>query len=319
MVKWFLGGVKMSINNLVEQIKTKKSPIVVGLDPRIEMIPNEIKDKYFDKYGNTLEAVKHALIEFNRGIIDAVHDLVPAVKPQIAFYEKYGIEGLIAYKDACTYAKAKGLHIIADIKRGDIGSTSKAYSEAHIGFTDINGEKVRAFEADSVTVNPYLGDDCLKEFVDDIKTFDKGMWVLVKTSNKSSDQLQNLVVEGDTIYKKVGDLVNNWSQSTIQSCGYSPIGAVVGATFPEEAELLREVMPNSYFLVPGYGAQGATGKDIVNCFNKDGLGAIVNSSRGITFAYLKRGKDYQTAAREAVLEMQEDINTALVDAGKKYF
>lgn len=309
----------MSINKLVEQIKVKKSPIVVGLDPRIEMIPEEVKAKYFEKYGNTLEAVKHSLIEFNRGIIDAVYDLVPAVKPQIAFYEKYGIEGLIAYKDICAYAKEKNLYVIADVKRGDIGSTSKAYSEAHLGYTEINGEKVQAFESDSVTVNPYLGDDCLKEFVDDIKAYDKGMFILVKTSNKSSEQLQNLLVEGETIYKKVGDLVNNWSQATIDTCGYSPIGAVVGATFPEEAVLLRKVMPNSYFLVPGYGAQGATGKDIVNCFNADGLGAIVNSSRGITFAYLKTDTDYKTAARDAVLSMQEDINNALVDAGKKYF
>lgn len=309
----------MSINKLVEQIKVKKSPIVVGLDPRIEQIPGEVKDKYFEEYGNTLEAVSKSIIEFNRGIIDAVHDLVPAVKPQIAFYEKYGIEGLMAYKDACNYAKEKGLHVIADIKRGDIGSTSKAYSEAHIGLTDINGEKVSAFYSDSVTVNPYLGDDCLKEFVEDIKAYDKGMWVLVKTSNKSSEQLQNLEVKGETIYKKVGDLVNNWSQQTIDTCGYSPIGAVVGATFPQEADLLREVMPNSFFLVPGYGAQGATGKDIVNCFNSDGLGAIVNSSRGIIFAYQKRDGDYKTAARAAVLDMKEDINSALIAAGKKYF
>jgi len=309
----------MSINKLVKNIIEKKSPIVVGLDPRIEQIPEEVKNKYFEKYGNTLEAVKYSFIEFNRGIIDAVEELVPAVKPQIAFYEKYGIEGLIAYKDACDYAKEKGLHVIADIKRGDIGSTSKAYSDAHIGLTDINGEKVEAFFSDSVTVNPYLGDDCLKEFVDNIETYDKGMWVLVKTSNKSSEQLQNLVVENETIYKRVGDLVNAWSEKTVQTCGYSPIGAVVGATFPQEADLLRKVMPKSYFLVPGYGAQGASGKDIVNCFNEDGLGAIVNSSRGIIFAYLKKNMDYKAAAKEAVIEMREDINQALVTAGKKYF
>lgn len=309
----------MSINKLVEQIKLKKCPIVVGLDPRIEQIPESIKNPYFKLYGHTLEAVKHALIEFNRGIIDAVHDLVPAVKPQIAFYEKYGIEGLIAYKDACDYAKSKNLHVIADIKRGDIGSTSKAYSEAHIGLTDIEGTKVSAFFSDSVTVNPYLGDDCLKEFVDDIKEFDKGMWVLVKTSNKSSEQIQNLLVDGETVYKKVGDLVNNWNQESIQSCGYSPIGAVVGATFPEEAKLLRKVMPKAYFLVPGYGAQGASGKDIVHCFNEDGLGAIVNSSRGIIFAYLKSELDYKEAARQAVIHMREDINSALEAASKKYY
>lgn len=309
----------MSINLLVKEIIKKKSPIVVGLDPRIEQIPNEVKDKYFEKYGHTLEAVKHSFIEFNRGIIDAVEDLVPAVKPQIAFYEKYGIEGLIAFKETCEYARLKGLHVIADIKRGDIGSTSKAYSDAFIGYANINGKNVEAFFSDSVTVNPYLGDDCLKEFIENIKVNDKSMWVLVKTSNKSSEQLQNLMVEGETIYKKVGDLVNAWSQQMIDECGYSPIGAVVGATFPNEAKTLRKVMPNSYFLVPGYGAQGATGKDIVHCFNDDGLGAIVNSSRGIIFAYLKSDMPYKEAARNAVIEMQTDINEALVVAEKKYF
>lgn len=309
----------MSINKLVEQIKLKKCPIVVGLDPRIEQIPESIKAPYYKLYGHTLEAVKHALMEFNRGIIDAVHDLVPAVKPQIAFYEKYGIEGLLAYKDACDYAKSKGLHVIADIKRGDIGSTSKAYSEAYIGLTDIEGRKVSAFFSDSVTVNPYLGDDCLKEFVDDIKAYDKGMWVLVKTSNKSSEQLQNLKVDSETVYEKVAELVNHWNQQTLQICGYSPIGAVVGATFPEEAKRLRKVMPNAYFLVPGYGAQGAKGKDIVHCFNEDGLGAIVNSSRGIIFAYLKSDLDYKAAARAAVVHMKEDINSALEAVSKKYY
>lgn len=309
----------MSINKLVEGIKAKRSPIVVGLDPRIEQIPNEVKDKYFAEHGNTFKAVELSIKEFNRGIIDAIADLVPAVKPQIAFYEKYGIEGLLAYKDACDYAKQKGLYVIADVKRGDIGSTSKAYSEAHIGVTDINGEKHQAFFSDSATVNPYLGDDCLKEFVDDIETYDKGMFVLVKTSNKSSEQLQNLKVEGKHIYEIVAGLVNDWSQKTIKECGYSPVGAVVGATFPGEAETLRALMPNTYFLVPGYGAQGATGKDIVNCFNEDGLGAIVNSSRGITFAYQKvEGKDYKEAARDAVIAMKEDINSALEAAGKNY-
>lgn len=309
----------MSIRKLVESIKEKQSPIVVGLDPRVEQIPEEITSKYFEEYGHTTEAVKHAFIEFNRGIIDAVHDLVPAVKPQVAFYEKFGIDGLVAYQDACHYAKEKGLHVIADVKRGDIGSTSKAYSDAYIGETKIVDTAVQAFYSDSLTVNPYLGDDCLKEFVDNIKAFDKSMWVLVKTSNKSSEQLQNLKVDGETIYERVGHLVNNWSKDLVDSCGYSPIGAVVGATFPEEAETLRKVMPTSYFLVPGYGAQGASGKDIVNCFNQDGLGAIVNSSRGVIFAYIKKEKDYKTAAREAVEEMKADINGALIDAGKKYF
>jgi len=309
----------MSINKLVKMIKEKRSPILVGLDPRIEQIPGEVKDKYFAEHGNTFKAVGLSFIEFNRGIIDAIADLVPAVKPQIAFYEKYGIEGLLAYKDTCDYAAEKGLYVLADVKRGDIGSTSKAYSEAHIGATDINGEKHTAFFSDSLTVNPYFGDDCLKEFVDDIEAHDKGMWVLVKTSNKSSAQLQDLKVDGRHIYEIVADLVDKWSQKTVKECGYSPIGAVVGATFPGEAETLRKLMPNSYFLVPGYGAQGATGKDIVNCFNEDGLGAIVNSSRGITFAYQKvEGKDYKEAARDAVIAMKDDINSALEAAGKKY-
>lgn len=308
----------MSINYLIEQIKSKKSPVVVGLDPRIESIPEEISKKHFGKLPLE-EAIRETLIEFNKGIIDGVYDIVPAVKPQIAFYEQYGLEGMKAYLETCRYAKEKGLYVIGDIKRGDIGSTSKAYSNAHLGRVDVNGQSVENFTVDSVTVNPYLGDDCMKEFVDDITAYDKGMFILVKTSNKTSSQLQNLKADGKFIYEIVGEMVDEWSQKTIGKYGYSPIGAVVGATYPEEMDTLRSIMKNSYFLVPGYGAQGGGGKDVVNAFNEDGLGAVVNSSRGIIFAYKNCDDDFATAARNAAIAMNEDINHELEKAGKKYW
>jgi orotidine-5'-phosphate decarboxylase len=309
----------MSINQLIKGIIEKKSPIVVGLDPRLEQLPEEIINKYEAAGCSAYDLVKNSLIEFNKGIIDSVKDLVPAIKPQVAFYEQYGLAGMEAYAETCRYGKEAGLYIIADVKRGDIGSTSKAYSLGHLGKVHYKNEKLNDFEADSVTVNPYLGDDCLGEFVDEIKAYDKGMFVLVKTSNKSSDQLQNLKVGSQTIYEVVGNLVNEWSQKTIGDKGYSPVGAVVGATYPSEMDTLRKVMPNSYFLVPGYGAQGGGGKDVVNAFNSDGLGAIVNSSRGIIFAYKNSGLAYKEAARQATLAMQKDINDALEAAGKRYW
>lgn len=312
----------MLIQTLIDAIQEKKSPIVVGLDPRLGQIPDAIKEKYFKTYGKTFKAAAESIVEFNMVIIDAVADLVPAVKPQIAFYEQYGIEGLEAYKRTCEYAQEKGLVVIGDIKRGDIGSTSDAYADGHLGFTEVEGEKHKAFSVDMVTVNPYLGDDSLKSFADRIEAHDKGMFVLVKTSNPTSSQLQNLKVEGRTIYEIVAGMVHDWTEKTPQYKGYSPIGAVVGATYPEESVRLRELMPKAYFLVPGYGAQGATGKDITGCFNKDGLGAIVNSSRGIIFAYQKEvyaGLGVGEAARKAVQDMQEDINSALENADKRYW
>jgi len=309
----------MSIDQLISAIIEKKSPIVVGLDPRLEQIPKEIVQKYETMGYRPYDVVKNSLIEFNKGIIDAVKDLVPALKPQVAFYEQYGLAGMEAYAETCRYGKEAGLYIIADVKRGDIGSTSKAYSLGHLGKVTYQDEQLNSFEADSVTVNPYLGDDCLGEFVDEITEFDKGMFVLVKTSNKTSAQLQNLIAGEKTIYEIVGGIVNEWSQKTIGSKGYSPVGAVVGATYPSEMDTLRKVMPNSYFLVPGYGAQGGGGEDVVNAFNEDGLGAIVNSSRGIIFAYKKSGLPYKEAAREATLAMQKDINEALEKSGKRYW
>jgi len=309
----------MLSDQLIKSIIEKKSPIVVGLDPRFDNLPLSIKEKYLDLHGNTFKAVSGALIEFNRGIIDAIYDLVPAVKPQVAFYEQYGIEGMIAYKDACDYARSKGLIVVADVKRGDIGSTSKAYSNAHLGRVSINGTKLSAFEADFATINPYLGNDCMSEFIEDIKEYEKGMFVLVKTSNKTSGQLQDLKSGDDTIYEKVADIVNAWNDELCGESGYSPIGAVVGATYPEELEILRKRMPKAIFLVPGYGAQGGGAKDVLGAFNKDGLGAIVNNSRGIIFAFEKSTLGYKEAAREAVLKMQQDINEALEADQKKYW
>ncbi|RKD20891.1 orotidine-5'-phosphate decarboxylase [Caminicella sporogenes DSM 14501] len=313
----------MFIDYLIESIKKKKSPVVVGLDPRLELIPDCVKKKYYDKYGKTFKAASEAILEFNKVIIDNVYDIVPAVKPQIAFYEQYGIEGLDAYIKTCKYASSKGLLIIGDVKRGDIGSTSKAYSSAYIGKSDIEGEKLEAFPADAVTVNPYLGDDCLKEFIEDVEKYSKGIFVLVKTSNPSSSQIQNLMSGDKKIYEIVALMVDGWSSNYVGEYGYSSIGAVVGATYPEEAKMLRKLMPNSYFLVPGYGAQGGTAEDVVNSFNDDGLGAVVNSSRAILYAY-KREKDelvenYGAAARKEAMKMRDAINKTLEKHGKKYW
>lgn len=307
----------MSIDNLIKQIISKKSPVVVGLDPRLEQIPESIIKKYEGL--DYKDAVRNIIFEFNKGIMDAVGDIVPAVKPQVAFYEKYGIAGMEAYSMTCEYARENGLYVIGDVKRGDIGSTSKAYSEGHIGKVVYDGKDIADFAVDSVTVNPYLGDDCLKEFFTDIKEFDKSMFVLVKTSNKSSSQLQNLKSDGKYIYEIVAEMVNAWNEKYLGEMGYSPVGAVVGATYPNEMISLREIMKKAYFLVPGYGAQGAGGKDVTNAFNEDGLGAIVNSSRGIIFAYEKSNLDYKTAAREAAIEMIDDINNELKACNKVYW
>ena len=309
----------MISDQLIKAIIEKKSPIVVGLDPRLESIPQDILDHCFELYGETLKAAAESILIFNKGIIDAVHDLVPAVKPQIAFYEQYGVEGMAAYKATCDYAKSKGLIVVADIKRGDIGSTSKAYSIAHLGMTKVGNSYHKAFEADFATINPYLGDDCMREFMEDVKTYDKGLLILVKTSNKTSGQLQDLEVEGGRVYNKVAQIVSNWNDAIVGDTGYSPIGAVVGATYPSELEDLRRQMPKAILLVPGYGAQGGSANDVVGAFNQDGLGALINSSRGIIFAYEGTEKEYGEAARQATMEMRESINGALEQAGKKYW
>lgn len=307
------------ISKLVEQIKKKDAPIVVGLDPQLSFVPKHLMDKAFAEAGENLEGVANAIVEYNKGLIDAVYDLVPAVKPQIAMYEQFGIPGLIAYDKTVKYAKEKGLIVIGDVKRGDIGSTSSAYAIAHLGKVEIAGKSFAAFDEDFATVNPYLGTDGIKPFVDVCNSNDKGIFVLVKTSNPSSGELQDKILK-DTdrpVYELMGEMVDKWGSESMDGA-YSNVGAVVGATYPEMGALLRKIMPKSYILVPGYGAQGGKGKDLKAFFNEDGLGAIINSSRGIIAAYKNEAYEqygmegYADAARAAVLDMKEDIRQGIM-------
>ncbi len=295
--------------NLISEIKRKKSAVVVGLDPRVEQLPEEIKVKHNLQDNVTPKNASAAILEFNKGIIDAVADHVPAVKPQIAFYEMYGSAGYAAYEHTVEYAQEKGLFVIGDIKRGDIGSTCDAYAKAHFEQIPTN----------AITINAYLGEDGVNPFLKFTESAGKGMFILVKTSNPSSGQLQDRNIDDAPVYMQMAKLVRAWGEKFIDESGYTPIGAVVGATYPEELEAIRKELPNSYFLIPGYGAQGGGGKDVVGGFNTDGLGALVNSSRGIIFAYQKLGGDYKTAAVTAVKTMNQDINSALEEAGKKYW
>lgn len=309
----------MFIDRLIEEIKKKNNPSVIGLDPKIEYVPGYIKDSFFNEFGATFEGAAQAIIEFNTKLIDAIYDIVPAVKPQLAYYEMYGIEGLKAFDETVKYAKQKGLLVIADGKRNDIGSTAQAYSAAFLGNTPIENEKHKAFDADALTVNPYLGIDGIKPFIDDCANNDKGIFVLVKTSNPSSGQLQDLKTEsGKTIYETVAEYVAQWGEAVKGKYGYSSVGAVVGATYPEQAKVLREIMKNAYILVPGYGAQGGTAKDAAASFNKDGLGAIVNASRSVMCAY-KSDKwntkydenSFAEAARAEAIRMRDEIVSAV--------
>lgn len=307
------------INKLVKKIEELQAPIVVGLDPMLNYVPEHVKAKAFAEYGETLEGAGEAIWQFNKAIVDATCDLIPAVKPQIAMYEQFGIPGLQAFKKTVDYCKEKDLVVIGDIKRGDIGSTSGAYATAHVGQVQVGSNKFRAFDEDFVTVNPYLGSDGVKPFIDVCKEENKGIFVLVKTSNPSSGEFQDRMVDGKPLYELVGKKVDEWGQSHMGDA-YSYVGAVVGATYPEMGKVLRKLMPKTYILVPGYGAQGGKAKDLVPYFNKDGLGAIVNSSRGIIAAYkqdkyAKFGPEaYDAASRQAVLDMKEDLLGAL--AGK---
>ena len=306
------------IEKLIEQIKAKQAPIVVGLDPNLKFVPEFIKQKAFAELGETLDGAALAFKEYNKGIIDAVADLVPAVKPQIAMYEQLGIPGLEVFKWTCDYCHEKGLLVIADVKRGDIGSTSEMYAVAHLGKTVIGSSAASAFDEDIVTVNPYLGSDGVMPFVKVCEAEKKGIFVLVKTSNPSSGEFQDREIDGRALYEHVAEKVVEWGKSTIDpATGYSEVGAVVGATYPEQGKILRKLMPNSYILVPGYGAQGGKGADIAYFFNDDGLGAIVNSSRGIIAAYKQEqyahvGEEgYAEASRLAVLDMKEDLRQAI--------
>ena len=304
------------INQLVANIKKTGAPIVVGLDPMLNYIPEQVQKKAFAEYGETLEGAAEAIWQFNKGIVDATYDLIPAVKPQIAMYEQFGIPGLAAFKKTVDYCKEKGLVVIGDIKRGDIGSTSAAYAVGHIGKVKVGSKTYAPFDEDFVTVNPYLGSDGVNPFLDVCKEEKKGIFVLVKTSNPSSGEFQDQKIDGRPLYELVGEKVAAWG-SEVMGDEYSYVGAVVGATYPEMGKVLRKVMPKAYILVPGYGAQGGKGKDLVHFFNEDGLGAIVNSSRGIIAAY-KQEKyaefgeaNNADASRQAVKDMVQDISEAL--------
>ncbi len=304
------------IQKLIEGIKRTKAPIVVGLDPMMNYIPEYIQKKAFAEFGETLEGAAEAVWQYNKGIVDAVYELVPAVKPQIAMYEQFGIEGLKAFEKTVSYCQEKGLVVIGDIKRGDIGSTSEAYAVGHLGKVQVGSHSFSGFHEDFVTVNPYLGSDGVKPFMKICKEEKKGLFILVKTSNPSSGEFQDRLVDGRPLYELVGEQVAAWGEELMGDT-YSYVGAVVGATYPEMGKTLRKIMPKSFILVPGYGAQGGKGADLVHFFNDDGLGAIVNSSRGIIAAYKQEkyasfgAENYAEASRQAVLDMQADIQGAL--------
>jgi orotidine-5'-phosphate decarboxylase len=315
-------------DRLIEAIKKKGNPVCVGLDPRLNQIPEVVTKPLRKKYGDTFEAVANIFVEFNKGIIDAVADLVPCVKPQIAFYEQYGFAGMWAFEETCKYAQEKGLLVIADAKRNDIGSTAAAYAGAFLGEVDMfDDTKVMNLRADALTITPYLGFDGIKPFNEACADFGKGTFILLKTSNPSSGDLQDQLLDEKvgadfgadgrmTNYQLMAHLIESWGYDLIGESGYSSVGAVVGATYPKQAEQIRKLMPQTIFLVPGYGAQGGGAADVKPCFNEDGLGAIVNSSRGIIFAYEKEpySENYEPAAfaeasRAATLAMINDLNT----------
>lgn len=300
-----------AIDKLIKKIKQTNNPTVMGLDPRYDMIPDCITKKY----SKDLEGACKAILEFNKALIDATYDIIPAVKPNIAFYEMFGIGGIKAFEETCNYAKEKQMIIIADSKRGDIGSTAQAYSNAFIGRTQIAEGLENIFDIEFVTLNPYLGIDGVQPFIEDAKKYNKGMFILVKTSNKSSGEIQDLKTEdGEAIYVKVAKLVNQWGKELIGENGYSSVGAVVGATYPQQLQELRKIMPNAYFLIPGYGAQGGNAKDIALGFDSNRLGGIVNASRSLMCAYKKsneKEEDFAKATREEAIRMKEELNQAI--------
>lgn len=305
------------IDKLVGKIKNLNAPIVVGLDPNLGFVPEHIQAKAFEEYGETLEGAAEAIWQFNKAIVDAVYDLIPAVKPQIAMYEQFGLPGLEAFNKTVEYCRSKDLVIIGDIKRGDIGSTSEAYARGHLGPVQVGGQCLFGFNEDFVTLNPYMGSDSVKPFINMAKKVQKGAFILVKTSNPSSGEFQDRLIDGRPLFEYVAEKVSEWGSDYVGECGYSYVGAVVGATYPEQARITRKLMPKAYILVPGYGAQGATAKDLLPNFDENGLGAIVNSSRGIIAAYkqekyAKFGPEhFADASREAVIDMQKDIASVL--------
>ena len=304
------------INKLVDKIKKQNAPVVVGLDPMMKFVPKHLQDAAFKEYGETLEGAAEAIWQFNKAIIDNIYDIVPAVKPQAAMYEQFGIPGMIAFKKTVDYCHEKDMVVIGDVKRGDIGSTSEAYAVAHLGKVKVGNKEIAAFDEDFATVNPYLGSDGINPFLKVCKEEKKGIFILVKTSNPSSGEFQDRLIDGRPLYEHVGEKVNEWAMQCMGD-DYSYVGAVVGATYPEMGKVLRKVMPKSFILVPGYGAQGGKAEDLVHFFNEDGLGAIVNSSRGIIAAYAKEEyvkfgeANFADASRQAAIDMINDINGAL--------
>lgn len=309
----------MIIDELICGIRKKNAPIVVGLDPTLAMIPERLIKEAVAQYGETLEAISDAIWQFNRQIIDATYDLIPAVKPQVAMYEQFGLPGMAAFKKTIDYCHEKGLVVIGDIKRGDIGSTSAAYATGHLGTVRIGSSVLTPFGEDFITVNPYLGSDGIEPFTNVCRETGKGMFILVKTSNPSSGEFQDRLIDGRPLYEHVGEKVAQWGEAHMGET-YSNIGAVVGATYPEMGRQLRALMPKTFILVPGYGAQGGKGSDLACFFNEDGLGAIVNSSRGIIAAYKQEAyknfgsECFADASRAAVEDMIRDIDTALTQA-----
>ena len=304
-----------AIDRLIDKIKETNNPTVMGLDPRYDMLPKCVTDKY----SKDLEGVSKAIVEYNKALIDATCDIIPAIKPQIAFYEMFGVPGMMAFEETCKYAKEKGMIIIADIKRGDIGSTAQGYSNAYLGKTKMGDIEESIFDVDFVTVNPYMGTDCIKPFIEDCKKYDKGIFILVKTSNPSSGELQDVKLEdGQEVYKRVAKLVEEWGKDLIGKYNYSSISAVVGATYPKQLEELRNLAPHTYFLIPGYGAQGGKADDIALGFDNNGLGGIVNASRSLMCAYKSdlwkdkfKEEEYAMATRAEAIRMREELNLKL--------
>ena len=300
----------MSFDVLQDKIKAKKNPTVAGLDARVEYVPPFILKKYTGKYGETLEAAAQAVLEFDCGLIGALADVVPAVKPQSAYFEMLGWRGMKVLEEVISYAKSKGLFVIADVKRGDIGTTAAAYSEGWLGVTKVGSTDCPVFDADCVTLNGYMGSDAVKPFLEDCARRDKCAFVLAKTSNPSSVELQDMVAGDRLVYTVMGDLIQRWGKDTAGKYGYQALGAVVGATHPSVLKDLRYRLDKTFFLVPGYGAQGGTAADVRYAFDELGRGAIVNASRSIMCAWQKNGKDgtdYQDAARAAAEKMRDEI------------
>ena len=297
----------MITDKLIDGIIAMQNPTCVGLDTLFDYLPEDMKAG-----AKTFEDVAERVLEFNKTLIDNIYDIVPSVKVQIAYYEMYGAAGMKAYYETLRYAAEKGLVVIADAKRNDIGSTAACYAKAFLGETQVNGENIKAFPSDYVTVNGYLGSDGILPFVEQCEKNDKGIFVLVKTSNPSGAEIQNMVLDnGMPMYEYVGGLVEKWGESTVGKYGYSAVGAVVGATHPTEAARLREILPHTFFLIPGYGAQGGNAEMLKSCFGKNGLGGVVNNSRGILCAYKKNGGTYYGAAREACIAMQKDLSSVI--------